>query len=980
MKDLMKDRGIFLPSILLPTLGFGFLSISSTFATEQVIASDPFTDGILYRSPACDPLGLVWFQSIQTTPALDILDGAGGLGDGKALHYKADKDYSTITAHFPEVPLTAEGDRLTVEFDYRLPTGLANVGGGLRMGLYDSAGTLRTTDTQIEVCSDDQGYGFSTNAGGTQGTRDSGCFREVPGNSVLGGPAPAGIQDASNNKRGPALSADGVKHHLRLVLKRAAAGALEMVCTQDDRELASMSEPADKLLTTQFDEFALGWAGTNNHGEITLDNVKITALTQQPLASMKSAPDAAAAPVLREWTNQQGRVIKATLLAFNASSATVKIQLESGQEFTLPLSSLSAADVAYVQKAAKALPEAATAWKPHYPEPLKKTAAKLASGRSLLKNLRPGHPRLMMHQEDWPVLKDIVASDPIASILRAQVTTLGTQMLDDPPLEHVLSDGVRLLPTSRALVGRVYTLGVLSRLDGDPKWATRAIKELMNVCSFKDWNPSHFLDVAEMAHGVGVGFDWFYDQLSENERATICKALVEMAFKPALEVYAQPKGWHRGEHLNNWNHVCNGGLLTAALAVAEKEPRYVGQILDAAMESLEPAMNLYLPDGAWDEGPSYWVYATNYVITAAEALRTATGSDGGIVQSPALNLAAEFMQHAMGGTRMSFNFADAGAEHIHCAAFLWLGRTYNRPDYSSMLKGHVLRSGATGKASSWFGAPHALLWFHRNSGTEEWQKAPLDRVFRRIEMVSLRTGWDDDAFSISVKGGNNRFSHGHLDLGTFVIDGVGVRWARDLGGDNYSLVGYFGKERFTHYRTSSAGQNVLTWEDKNQELDGTGFIESFLSTQERGQAVLDLSKGYTNAKRVRRGVRLQRGANPSILLQDEVTRPQKGPLVWAMHTQAVVENPNGDGIILTTSGRKMKVALLAPAGAKFEVVNVNLEPPAYPTPNTRKLMLRIPNTDAKSVTIAVHFSHISDMTPAPKVEPLDTWGGQPVPR
>lgn len=974
-----RESSILRSAVSALVLACGFV-VSSVMAEEQVVANDPFSDGMLYQTPiGGDAQGLVWFSGNQE---MQTVEGDLGLGEGRALHLKSKTDFATVATPFPRVPLAAEGDTLTVEFDFRLPVGLSKTGGGLRFGLYDSGGTLRTSVMAAHEFNDDTGYGVSTNAGGTAGMRDSDCFREAAGDGVLGGPAPAGIQQVGSNQRGPAISADGAKHHLRLTVKRGAEGALEMVCQEDDRQLTAMSESAANLLTSSFDEFALGFAGPNNLGEITIDNFKVTATTQAPLASMKARRSPAAAPALREWTDPQGRKIKATLIAFDAAASNVKIRLEDGREFVVPLGSFSAADVAYVQQADPSLAalegQKPAGWVAQYPAPIKNEKAKLESGRSLLKNLHPGHPRLMMRTEDWPRLKELVASDPIAKKIYAQVVASGTEMLTAPPLEHVLPDGVRLLGTSRDLVGRVYTLGVLSRLDGDPKWAARAIKEVLNVCSFKDWNPSHFLDVGEMAHGVGVGYDWFYDQLSDTERSTIRKALVEMAFQPAQERYAMPNGWHRSEHLNNWNHVCNGGLIAAALAVADDEPRSAGQILDAAMESLEPAMNLYLPDGAWDEGPGYWEYATNYVITAAEALRTATGSDGGISQSPGLNLGAEFMQHLMGGTGKSFNFADGGANDFNRTAFLWLGKTYRRPDYSSMLKSHVDRSGASSKASTWFGSAHALLWFHRESGTQDWQQAPLDRVFRRIEVVSLRTGWDDNAISVSAKGGDNRFSHGNLDLGTFVIDALGVRWATELGADNYGLEGYFGKERFTHYRTSSAGQNVLTWNDQNQALDGTGFVETFLSTPERGQAVLDLSKGFPQARQVRRGVRLIRGATPSILIQDEITQPGKDTLVWGMHTQAAVAL-QGREAILSKSGRKLKASILSPASAVFEVKEVQLEPPSYPTPDTRKLLIRVAADTENNLTIAVRFSLEGDPSPAPEVEPLQSWAGQPVP-
>ena len=41
---------------------------------------------------------------------------------------------------------------------------------------------------------------------------------------------------------------------------------------------------------------------------------------------------------------------------------------------------------------------------------------------------------------------------------------------------------------------------------------------------------------------------------------------------------------------------------------------------------------------------------------------------------------------------------------------------------------------------------------------------------------------DAEALFIGFKAGDNRVNHSHLDLGTFVLDALGQRWAIDLGG------------------------------------------------------------------------------------------------------------------------------------------------------------------------------------------------------
>jgi len=59
---------------------------------------------------------------------------------------------------------------------------------------------------------------------------------------------------------------------------------------------------------------------------------------------------------------------------------------------------------------------------------------------------------------------------------------------------------------------------------------------------------------------------------------------------------------------------------------------------------------------------------------------------------------------------------------------------------------------------------------------------PLDRYFRESEVVMMRSAWDDPhAVSVDFKAGDNKASLSHLDLGSFIIDALGVRWGCTSG-------------------------------------------------------------------------------------------------------------------------------------------------------------------------------------------------------
>jgi hypothetical protein len=59
-------------------------------------------------------------------------------------------------------------------------------------------------------------------------------------------------------------------------------------------------------------------------------------------------------------------------------------------------------------------------------------------------------------------------------------------------------EGRRLLGVSRRVLHRVSVLALAFRLTGSRPYLDRAAGEMRAAAAFKDWNPSHFLDVAEM--------------------------------------------------------------------------------------------------------------------------------------------------------------------------------------------------------------------------------------------------------------------------------------------------------------------------------------------------------------------------------------------------------------------------------------------------------------------------------------------------
>ena len=155
---------------------------------------------------------------------------------------------------------------------------------------------------------------------------------------------------------------------------------------------------------------------------------------------------------------------------------------------------------------------------------------------SILKTLRLGHPRLIALPADLDRVRRMIQQHEQPRLWHAALTRKADELLVEPALEYKLI-GPRLLQVSRAACDRIYTLGLLYRLDGDRRFADRGIQELLAVCKFETWHPDLFLDTAEMTHAVAIGYDWFYDRLTADQRATVRQAIVEKGLKPAANAY-----------------------------------------------------------------------------------------------------------------------------------------------------------------------------------------------------------------------------------------------------------------------------------------------------------------------------------------------------------------------------------------------------------------------------------------------------------
>jgi len=601
----------------------------------------------------------------------------------------------------------------------------------------------------------------------------------------------------------------------------------------------------------------------------------------------------------------------------------------------------------------------------------------------IIQQLRHYHPRLLVENlETFNHIRQQIDSNPLLGGWFITIRKRADRMLDEEPSKYEIPDGKRLLATSRCVADRVYMLAFTYRITDDRRYLDRVWTELESAAQFKDWNPSHFLDTAEMTNAFAIGYDWLYHDWSEHQRTVIRGAIMKHGLRPALNCYRGKKGygwWIRSHH--NWNQVCNGGIALGALAIGDEEPEIAGEILHKGLISLQRAMRTYEPDGACVEGPGYWAYATAYNILHLAALDSALGANFGYSTYPGFDRTGDFPIHMLGPTGKTFNFADGGDRLIRAPHLFWFAKRFDRPHwawYEQQVAGpHVLD----------------LLWYTDAGEKFDVNSVPLDKYFKRSETVTMRSAWEDtEALFIGFKAGSNAVNHANLDLGSFVFDAFGVRWIIDPGADNYNLPGYFGSKRWTYYRLRAEGHNTLVLnpsKQPDQNPKASTKIIRFDSTPDRVFAIADLTPTYSDhAQKVHRGIAMinQRRA---VLIQDEIKIDSAEPvdLWWFAHTRATIQidadNPSQAVLSSEGTNAQLVVRILEPVDAKF--LSTEAHPlPTSPNPKgqnvnkgIRKLAIHLPDVtgEFRIVVLMTPFQSgpVDASEKSVEVIPMESW-------
>ena len=297
-----------------------------------------------------------------------------------------------------------------------------------------------------------------------------------------------------------------------------------------------------------------------------------------------------------------------------------------------------------------------------------------------------------------------------------------------------------------------------------------------------------------------------------------------------------------GTKCNNWCTWITDNLLYIT-AMLEKRQGIRQRVVERALAYLDNYTSYIPDDGGCDEGPGYWGAAGACYFSALELLYEMTGGAIDVYSTPLVRYMGEYIAKMNINDNKFINFADCGP-------------TFYPDGYLIMRYGE--RCGSESRYA--FGkmmAPKCEQvpgYTHINKALRDLiMPMPNEKLTTKAErfvwMPSLKvmTARESEDTSkgmfLAIKGGHNKESHNHNDVGSYVIYSDGEPAIIDPGSCTYTR-DTFGKNRYTIWCMQSHYHNLPAF-DGEGEKNGAEYRSTREAYDEQTHSIsLGLEEAY----------------------------------------------------------------------------------------------------------------------------------------
>ena len=559
------------------------------------------------------------------------------------------------------------------------------------------------------------------------------------------------------------------------------------------------------------------------------------------------------------------------------------------------------------------------------------------------------HPRLLYTNTELNSIKLAAQTDLFAKPTYDDIIIRANALLSSSILDYGLDGaGLRITNIHTICNDQIPYLVLAYQFTGDTRYALRCWQQLDRMCSYPDWGANrHFLDAGIAAKGVALALDGLHGYLTAAQRDRLYSAVKSFVLQPGkTQIETGTGAWKWYQSTNNWNGICHGGMIMASLAAYEMDSVFLGNVIALAANNMMGYIQTLNPDGASEEGMSYWSYGLSNTYLALEAMKRVIGGTYGLTNVEGLRKTGAFpylVSGPVGTATFGDDYLYVGKNNRFLSHF-WFSKFYQDP---VMAKTHYdrclsINSNRTVKMNSWTD----LLFYDRslvNQGSS--MTIPTYGYVKGVEYGYLFENTSDEtSLYAGIHAGNNNASHGHLDAGSFFIQALGETWAQgNLGLETPYPSDYFtltqpsyndapttsatNRGRFYYYRVRTEAKNCLVFNPDarpEQNPAGVATVSNQANDNAGGFFILNMTSPYSrDVSAYKRGIKLNR-IRQTIMVQDEFTPGSNSTVYWIMQspaTDGAQISTDGKTLTMLKNGKTFYARLVSPSNASFTVVD-----------------------------------------------------------
>ena len=409
-----------------------------------------------------------------------------------------------------------------------------------------------------------------------------------------------------------------------------------------------------------------------------------------------------------------------------------------------------------------------------------------------------------------------------------------------------------------------------------------------------DYN-SDVTHIALMSAGTGASMAWVYylckdilDEVTPTIARRMRYEIDRQVIKPFLnDRYMFDRCWWagaKGSQINNWNPWIVSNVLTAT-ALTEEDTITRTVVVSRALTLLDRFINIYHPDGGCDEGVAYWAAAGGALYSALIVLYDMTGGYVNIFDDPLIKNMGEYPIKMLATEDLVLNFSDCRPNSLPMPMLLY---HWGKACGSEMMQEYAKwKMHGSMPIIKDYRQCYRLARFLTTPRLSTGEFAvPKHTLLHGLEIGVIREEATlDKGLYVALKGGHNKESHNHNDVGSVIVYADGKPVFIDPGTCTYTNR-TFTNERYNFWPMCSDFHNCATFNGVTQQPGQQACSGEMVFDAEKNIMSLDLVNAYPTEANLSAYTRTVELNDSVITITDDVAFHTPGTVMFSYITRS----------------------------------------------------------------------------------------------